>query len=294
MKNSLVIVLILIAALTLLIACRPSSIINTLTPRGAFDLQKDVSYGTDARQVMDIYTPTADHHKSAIVVFVHGGSWADGDKKDYLFVGQAFSELGYLTVIPNYRLYPQVQFPDFIHDIARALAALERLLPAQPCIGIDPQKIILVGHSAGAHTVAMIATDPQYLHKQKTNVDIQTWIGLAGPYDLPLDSPLVVDKFTTVDNNRDANPLNLATANTPPALLLHGVDDTTVYPEHTRKMTRRLQELGVPVVTHYYAKTNHTRMAGGLAKNLRFLNGAYADIEQYLAERGLDQDCPGQ
>lgn len=281
-------------------ACRSTTLINALTPRGDFDLKKNISYGEDPRQQLDIYTPTARPMKSAIVVFVHGGSWADGDKKHYLFVGQAFAEMGYLTVIPNYRLYPQVKFPDFIDDIALAIARLKDLLPQNTCP--NERNIILVGHSAGAHSVAMLATDPQYLQRNNIDTDagnngedprsiIATWVGLAGPYNLPLDHPMVVDKFTTVTNNVDANPVNLATAAVPPALLLHGEEDETAYPKHTRELTARLQQLGVPVVTHFYPTTNHTKLVGGLAKNLRFLNPVYKDIESYLAAMGLDELC---
>lgn len=271
-------------------ACKATTLINALTPRGDFDLKKNVPYGDNPRQQLDIYTPTARTMKSAIIVFVHGGSWADGDKKQYLFVGQAFAEMGYLTVIPNYRLYPEVKFPDFIDDIALATSRLKDLLPENKCP--DPHNIILVGHSAGAHTVAMLATDPKYLQRNKAEIKLQTWIGMAGPYNLPLDHPMVVDKFTTVKNNTDANPVNLATADVAPALLLHGEKDETAYPKHTRELSERLQQLGVPVVTHIYPDTNHTKIVGGLAKNLRFLNPVYTDIENYLTETGLDETCP--
>lgn len=280
----------LLASVLVFAGCQSTAIINTLTPRGAFTVQKDIQYGEDQRQSLDIYTPTKRSFNSGVIVFVHGGSWADGDKKDFLFVGQAFAEMGYVTVIPNYRLYPQVKFPAFIDDIALALAELKNLLPAQACP--DKQKIILVGHSAGAHTVAMLATAPQYLQRNNANIALTTWIGLAGPYDLPLDHPLVIEKFTTVNNKLDANPLNLANKETPPALLIHGDEDTTVYPHHTRELTTRLQQLGVPVASYIYPDTNHAKLLGGLAKSLHFLNPVYADISTYLHGRGLDRACP--
>lgn len=282
-------VVLLVPLTLLMISCQSTMVINALTPRDDFQLQKNIPYGSDARQKLDIYTPTQKNIKSAIVVFVHGGSWANGDKKEYLFVGQAFAEMGYVTVIPNYRLYPQAKFPDFIDDVAQAIATLKDLLPSEVCA--DPQKIILVGHSAGAHSVAMLATAPKYLARNHADITLSTWIGLAGPYDLPLDNPLVIEKFTTVTNNIDANPLHLANSKTPSALLIHGDKDTTVYPHHTRNLTKRLKELDVPVVTHIYPETNHTQLVGGLAKNLRFLNPVYQDIAAYLHSRQLDQEC---
>lgn len=222
-------------------ACRSTTLINALTPRGDFDLKKNVPYGDNPRQKLDIYTPTTRPMKSSVIIFVHGGSWANGDKKQYLFVGQAFAEMGYFTVIPNYRLYPEVKFPDFIDDIALATARLKDLLPENTCP--DTSNIILIGHSAGAHTVAMLATDPQYLQRNNAEVTIKTWIGLAGPYNLPLDHRMVEKKFTTVTNDIDANPVNLATAAVPPAMLLHGEEDKTAIPKHTRELSERLQQL---------------------------------------------------
>lgn len=270
-------------------ACRSTTLVNALTPRGDFELQKNIAYGADKRQQLDIYTPTAQPRKSAVVVFVHGGSWGDGDKKRYLFVGQAFAEMGYVTVTPNYRLYPQAQFPDFVDDIALAVTSLKDVLPQQNCV--NNSKIILVGHSAGAHSVAMLATDPNYLQDQKADGTFATWIGMAGPYNLPLDHPMVVDKFTAVNNDVDANPVKLATTDTPPALLLHGEKDKTALPKHTRELSGRLAELNVPAQTHFYPDVNHTKIVGGLAKNLRFLSPIYNDIERYLVAMGLDKDC---
>lgn len=269
--------------------CQTASIINFLTPRSNFTLKNNLSYGKDPRQVLDVYTPENVRPKESLIVFVHGGSWASGSKDDYLFVGEAFTSLGYVTVIPNYRLYPQVKFPAFVEDIALALASLKQILPAGSCP--DRQKIILVGHSAGGHIAAMLATAPGYLRQQNSNVRLEAFIGLAAPYDLPLDHPLVIDKFTTVTNNMDANPVNLATSNMPPVLLFHGEKDTTAYPHHTLRFTRRLQELGVNVESHLYPETDHMELIGAISSRLRFLNPVYRDISVFLRKNGFDHQC---
>lgn len=284
--SAMITTLIIVFALS---GCQTASIINFLTPRSDFALEKNLSYGNDPRQVLDVYTPRHVKPKESLIVFVHGGSWANGSKDDYLFVGEAFTALGYVTVIPNYRLYPQVKFPAFVEDTALALASLKRVLPKGRCP--DQQKIILVGHSAGGHIAAMLATAPEYLRQQNSNVQLQALIGLAAPYDLPLDHPLVIDKFTTVTNNRDANPVNLATSDMPPTLLFHGEQDTTAYPYHTLLFTQRLQELGVEVESHLYPETDHLELIGALSSRLRFLNPVYQDISVYLRKNGLDQQC---
>ena len=277
---------ILLAALT---ACQPTSIINQLTPRDGFGVQRDLAYGPDPRHRLDLYVPSARPVNRAIVVFVHGGGWDSGDKDQYLFVGQAFASLGYITAIPNYRLYPQVQFPEFVDDVARAVAALDRLLPAAACAG--RLEVILVGHSAGAHTAAMLATDRSYLTRNHAGVDLRAFIGLAGPYDLPLDDPGVVGKFENLSHEREANPVALAGATTPQTLLIHGDRDTTVGLHHTQRLKAKLERLSVPTTVRIYPNTNHTRVVGSLASSLRFLNPAFVDIERFLHAAELDQAC---
>lgn len=270
-------------------ACSPASVVNFLTPRGDFDVVKNIHYGSADRQVFDVYTPSNVTPNQAVIVFVHGGSWASGSKNDYLFVGQAFSEMGFVTVVPNYRLYPDVEFPEFVEDIAQAIAKLPELLPTNKCV--DPKNVILVGHSAGAHTAAMLATAPEYLKNAGFDRDLTAFIGMAGPYDLPLKHELVIEKFTSVTNDIDANPLHLATAAAPPTLLFHGEQDTTAYPFHTLYLAKRLEKLGVPVESHLYHKTDHVALVGALSSKLRFMNPVYADISNYLHKNGFDQAC---
>ncbi|MDQ2075995.1 alpha/beta hydrolase [Marinimicrobium sp. ABcell2] len=280
----------ILAATALLVACQPVKVLNGVTPRGAFTLESDVPYGTEHRQGMDIYLPRNRPYRRAVLVFVYGGSWESGDKEDFLFVGQTFARMGYVTVIPNYRLYPEVEFPDFVDDIALAIARLSAEMPESCPEGLD---VILMGHSAGGHTAAMLATDPKYLARnQGEEVQVRGLIGLAAPYDLPLDHELVVDKFTRVTDDAEVNPLALATAEAPPSLLLHGGADTTAYPYHTERFTARLEELGVPVTSHIYPRARHVNLLAGVASVLRFLNPATDDIETFLKAHGLSDTCP--
>ena len=101
----------------------------------------------------------------------------------------------------------------------------------------------------------------------------------------------MIEKFTLVSNNLDANPVNLASSDMPPTLLFHGGKDITVFPHHTLRFTERLQELDVEVESHLYPKTDHTELVGALSSNLRFLNPVYKDMSKYLRKNGLDQLC---
>lgn len=252
---------------------------------------RDLAYDLDPRHKSDLYIPRLVDSNKPIIVFIHGGAWDAGHKDDYAFVGKAFSEMGYITHIPNYRLFPQVKYPQFIKDVATAIRALPSQLRQA---GIEIKScfdIVLVGHSAGAHTATMLATQPDYL--KNIPAEIKSVIGLAGPYDLPLDDPLVVGKFDGVElyehkdlghehNQHEANPINLATPEAPPMLLIHGDKDVTVGPYHTERFSKRLNQIGVKYEVITYPHVDHRQLAGGLAKIFRFLNPVYGDIRDYL------------
>lgn len=285
---SVVIVAAFIANLALT-GCQPTFVLNQLTPRDGFSVQRDLAYGPDPRHRLDIYIPENRTPNKTIVVFVHGGAWDSGGKDQYLFVGQAFTSLGYITAIPNYRLHPQVQFPAFIDDVALAIAVLDQRLPPQACA--ETLGVILVGHSAGAHTAAMLATVPKYLTRNGVDAELRAFIGLAGPYDLPLEDPAVIGKFDNMTHELEANPVALVTAATPRTLLIHGDGDATVGLHHTEKLKAKLEQLGVPVTVRIYEDTNHARVIGALANSLRFLNPVYEDIDQFLKTAELDRAC---
>lgn len=289
-----------IVAAFLLVACSPTSVLNTVVPSGSYTLVEDMPYADAERQRMDLYLPNTDEIKPQVVMFIYGGSWEEGDKQDFSFIGQAFARLGYVTVIPNYRLYPEVEFPAFIVDVAKAIAELPASLQqdtvrqhlsfdAQHCI--SGQQIILAGHSAGAHTAALLATDLTYLNEQGVDAEVLTaLIGLAGPYDLPLEHERVEDKFTRVEGD-EANPIALAHERVPPTLLIHGESDTVAKPEHAERFAERLRQLGVEVTLHTYPRRRHVDLVASLASPLRFWTPAYSDIQDFLTAQGLTQKC---
>ncbi|MDI7066444.1 alpha/beta hydrolase, partial [Klebsiella pneumoniae] len=98
-----------------------------------------------------------------VVVFFYGGSWQNGARSDYLFVGQALTSRGFVAVLPDYRTYPDTRFPGFMEDAA---AAVRWARDHAAEYGGDPSRIFLMGHSAGAHIVALLATDGHYLAAQ--------------------------------------------------------------------------------------------------------------------------------
>lgn len=282
------ILIALLCGAFVLTACQPTRVLNTVVPSGSYNRLADVPYATDSRQQMDIYIPSQKPLRENIIVFVYGGAWDQGDKNEFEFVGQAFARLGYVTVIPNYRLYPDVEFPQFIDDIAKAIAALPEHLN-EPCP--SPDNLILMGHSAGAHSVAMLVADPRYFDEfVPFSPTVHALIGMSGPYDLPLEHERVKDKFTTVEGD-EANPVALAHENMPRTLLLHGGSDTIAAPEHTEKFAARLAELNVPVETRMYERARHVALVASLASPLRFWTPAYNDIQEFFELHQLNEIC---
>lgn len=105
-----------------------------------------IPYGTDPRQSLDVYMPTPAATNRPIVVFWYGGMWIRGSKEQYRFVGAALANAGYVAILPDYRLFPQARFPDFIEDGARAVKWAHEHATE---LGGDPQALFLMGHSAG-------------------------------------------------------------------------------------------------------------------------------------------------
>jgi arylformamidase len=146
-------------------------------PAGA-KVVRDIAYGPDAAHRMDVYLP--EHPVAAPVIFmVHGGGWRRGDKAMESVVTNKVARwlpAGYLVVSVNYRLAPQAGPLEQADDVAMALAFAQSKAPGW---GADAARFVLMGHSAGAHLVALLAADPVIATRQHG----QPWLGTV-----PLDS----------------------------------------------------------------------------------------------------------
>ena len=137
---------LLLTALAPLAGCAPVDVLNAITPARGYDRSAAIAYGDDPRQALDVYRPKGAAGLRPVVVFFYGGNWREGDRADYRFVGGAMTERGYVCVIPDYRLYPQVSFPGFVEDAASAVR-WARDHAAE--YGGDPDRLFVMGHSAG-------------------------------------------------------------------------------------------------------------------------------------------------
>jgi len=268
-------------ALLALAACSPATMLNALVPDGDYTLQADRSYGADARQTLDVYIPTAPASVAGprpVVVFFYGGNWRTGQKKDYRFVGQALASRGFIAVVPDYRLYPQIRYPDFLRDSA---AAVRWTLDNLAALGGDPARVHLMGHSAGAYNAAMLALDDRWLGPARDR--IRSMVGLAGPYDfLPLTDPKLQDMFATEPDLRRTQPIVFADAKGPPLFLLHGTADDVVEQANSVKLAARLRAQGAQVEEKYYDGMGHIRIVGALAAPLQGLAPVLDDVVGFL------------
>lgn len=236
--------------------------VNATTVFGDYSRKVDIAYGQLPAQRLDVYKPTQ-QAAAPIVIFIHGGGWNSGDKSDYRFVGATLAEQGFVAVTINYRLYPSVKFPNFVDDAALAVSYVRAHASEW---GGDPNKIYLLGHSAGAHIAAMLALDNEYLqHAGGDSHWLRGVIGLAGPYDfIPFSFDYMHDVFGPEANYPRSQPVNFARADAPPLLLLHGLDDTTVKPRNTISLTAAMLQQGGKVTSRYYTGVNHLDIIAAL------------------------------
>lgn len=272
-------------------ACSPLRTFNALIPkdRGSELVARGLPYGNHARQKLDIYQP-ADRRRARtsssrpIIIFIYGGSWQAGEREGYGFVGRALAERGFLVVIPDYRLVPEVRFPGFLQDNA---SAFRWVLQNAARFGGDPSRIVLVGHSAGAYNAAMLALDPTWLGNEGRAV--KGFIGLAGPYDfLPLDEPVAVAAFGKESDLGKTQPINFASADDPPSLLLHGSKDTIVYARNSQRLRDRLVGFGVDARMKLYDEIGHVGMITAFARPLRGRAPVLDDVVAFAKEVASD------
>jgi len=252
-------------------ACSPVQVLNALTPDSTYRKTADIAYGDDPRQKLDVYVPHTSLPDAPVVVFFYGGSWNSGSRHDYGFVGEALASKGIVAVVADYRLYPQVRYPSFLQDGARAVAWTRTHIGE---FSGNPQNLYLMGHSSGAYNAAMLALDGEWLAGVGLSPkDLRGWIGLAGPYDfLPIKNPAVRPVFFWPDSPPRSQPINHVSHGAPPSLLIAASEDDLVNPtRNTAGLADKLRAAGVPVQDLYYARPSHITLVASLSRPLRRL-----------------------
>jgi acetyl esterase/lipase len=262
----------------LLGGCSSADLVNALAPRDDFRLVANVPYGENARQKLDLYLPIGASGPRPVVVFFYGGNWQEGSKEQYLFLGESLAGRGFVVVLADYRLYPEVRYPAFLEDCA---AATRWTLAHIADHGGDPKRVSLMGHSAGAYNALMLALDPEWLGPDRAR--IRSVVGLAGPYDfLPLTDPAIQMVFSTESDLTRTQPITYVDGTAPPVLLATGRLDTTVSPGNVDRLAARIRAKGGSVETEYYALLGHITLIGSFARPLRFVTPVLDDVTRFL------------
>ncbi|MBI2769328.1 MAG: alpha/beta hydrolase [Burkholderiales bacterium] len=275
---------VLAALSALLSGCSAAGVLNALVPRETYQGQEDVAYGPDPRQRLDVFKPLAPAggQPPPIVVFFYGGSWTRGDRADYRFVGEALASSGAIVLVADYRLSPQVRYPDFLSDSA---AAVKWAFDHARELGGDVSGIYVMGHSAGAYNAAMLALDPRWLAGVGlAPARLAGFIGIAGPYDfLPIENPDARVAFNWPQTAPDTQPINHVTAAAPRTLLLAPAEDKMVNPQRsTAGLAGRLSAAGVDVTLKLMDGVSHVTILASMARPLRRLAPVLPQVAAFL------------
>lgn len=284
-NKTVVLVLLTIALLTS--ACSPIQTLNALIPADGYQLSSGLAYGELKRQKLDVYVPRhaqVGMAKLPVVVFFYGGSWESGQRQDYKFIGEALSSSGFVVIIPDYRVYPEVVFPDFLYDAAKAVQWARTHAPS---FGGDAARLFVAGHSAGAHIAAMLSLDKRYLASVAMQPnDLAGMIGLAGPYDfLPLKTKKLNTIFGPVDQQYQSQPIHFVNGDAPPMLLMVGKADGTVWPRNSYRLADKLAKAGGSVKLIEFENYGHIDMVAKLAKPLRGDSTLLQDMVKFIQQR---------
>jgi arylformamidase len=198
--------------------------------RAALAPKLDLRYGPGAKETLDLFVPSG--RTRATFVFLHGGYWRALDKSDFSFVAEPFVAQGIAVAVVNYDLCPDVTIATIVDECRRAVAWVVRDGAAQ---GVNPDHVVVGGHSAGGHLAAMmLATD--WTAQGLAREPLAGAVSISGVHDL---APMVLFSFNS-DFGLDADeavrlsPVRMTPRCGAPLLLAVGADETSEFIRQTR------------------------------------------------------------
>lgn len=241
-------------------------------------------YGDGPRRSLDVWVPAdaCEGDRLPVLVFFHGGGWNSGTRTQYGFAGRALAQQGFVVAIPDYRLAPKAHWPDFLEDSAAAVAWVRRHAAE---LGGDPDRIALIGHSAGAYNAVMLALDPQWMRGAGSDAAaIRGVAGLAGPYDfLPFEKGGFADKaMGRVTPPERTQPIAFARGDAPPLWLASGEADAIVRPQGSRNLVDAITRAGGAAALRLYPGIGHIGIVMALAAPFRHRGPVLTDATDFL------------
>lgn len=255
----------------------------------------DVAYGPLPAQQLEVIVPSAPAAaKRPVVVFIYGGGWRSGKAGEYHFIGRTLARAGYVVVLPGYRLTPDGAFPYMLEDGAAALHWVHTNIAEQ---GGDPDRVFLMGHSAGAYNGMMLTLERQWLGREGVpDGFIKGMVGLAGPYDFyPFTSDSAQEAFGHVAAPATTQPVTYVRGDAPPLLLLTGDLDTTVKPRNSLALANAMTAVGAPTQAVVLKGVSHESIIMKLAQPFIARDTRVIDaVLAFLASHGGIASAPVQ
>ena len=258
--------------------------LNASTGKTDVVVQRDVVFDPAHRLALDVYRLPGTEH-APVVIFFYGGSWKSGKRQWYRWVGEALAQRGLVVVIPDYRLWPKVRLDGFMQDAAQAVAWTHAHAGDY---GGNSAQLFLMGHSAGAHIGALLATDAHWLNAVGMQPrDLSGFIGLAGPYDfLPLKDSDFIDMFgSTHDAQLRSQPVHYVNGDEPPMLLLQGTTDKIVWPRNAQSLAAAMERENEPVELKMYPDIGHMAILFALSRPFRSKAPVLDDAVDFIHAR---------
>lgn len=219
----------------------------------AVEAVRNITYidsSTDPKHKLDLYFPKGKTNVP-IFVFIHGGSWASGDRSTYAPIGVMFAKRGFAVAIPSYRLMPKDPHPAQIDDVAAAFAWVAKNIGRYGVV--DPNRIYLGGHSAGGHLSSLLALDKSYLNRHGVDPGVIRGVAaLSGVYDLR-----VLPQFGSPEDRRKASPLEYVRKDAPPFLVTYCQWDYLSLPQQAKDLAASLKRSFVPARLVYVPGQTH-------------------------------------
>ncbi len=251
---------------------------------------RDVKYGPDKQNTMNVYIPKGASSTTPFILFIHGGAWVSGDKNDVAIVQLALGKENIASASINYRFASEtVHYPELMADVNRAV---DYIVAHGKDWNVDTNKIAIGGISAGAHMSMLYA----YAYDMGNHIDAV--ISLAGPSNIAdytildasvknkliggVNSMVGVDYVSgeTLDQKfADASPINHI--KNIPTLLVHGTGDTVVMYDQSVKMNTALANAGVPHQLLSIPGANHDLGLANPVTATQITNAVVSWIKKY-------------
>ena len=255
--------------------------INYLTPKDTFEKEEHLAYGLKARNRLDLYRTKNPKKQKPLIVFVHGGSWQHGNKRDYLFIGETFAREGFDVAVINYQLAAENIFPAFVDDLAQAIHYLNQ---NKVKLNISTDNMILMGHSAGAFNVMSVVYSAQS-QNFKYKDQIKAIVGLAGPYHFDyVGDPLSEHAFDHKISYQQVMPYYFIEPNHIKHYLLVAEQDQVVERKNALDLDIALRQKGNHSHIAVIPKTGHITIVATLASLMSHYFKTKRTILHFLEE----------